>query len=105
MLLGRPLTMNPESAQDRRTMRRFDMRLLVDSARWELNMSFSPKRKMPVLGACIFTWTARSNRNTVEVTMTFPPHITLTDPVRVRFVARVVRSSLRFRLHALELPH
>ena len=27
MLLGRPLTMNPESAQDRRTMRRFDMRL------------------------------------------------------------------------------
>jgi hypothetical protein len=27
----------------------------------------------------------------IEVTMTFPPHITLTDPVRVRFVARVVR--------------
>ena len=27
MLSGRPLTMNPESAQDRRTMRRFDMRL------------------------------------------------------------------------------
>ena len=27
----------------------------------------------------------------VEVTMTFPPHVTLTDPVRVRFTARVVR--------------
>jgi len=27
----------------------------------------------------------------IEVTMTFPPHVTLTDPVRVRFVARVVR--------------
>jgi hypothetical protein len=25
--------------------------------------------------------------------MTFPPHITLTDPVRVRFIARVVRVS------------
>jgi hypothetical protein len=25
------------------------------------------------------------------VTMTFPPHVTLTDSVRVRFVARVVR--------------
>jgi len=27
----------------------------------------------------------------VEVTMAFPPHVTLTDPVRVRFLARVVR--------------
>jgi len=28
----------------------------------------------------------------VEVTMSFPPHVTLADPVRVRFVARVVRT-------------
>jgi hypothetical protein len=27
-----------------------------------------------------------------EVTLTFPPHITLTDAVRVRFTARVIRS-------------
>jgi len=27
----------------------------------------------------------------LEVTMTFPPQVTLTDPVRVRFLARVVR--------------
>ena len=27
----------------------------------------------------------------IEVTMTFPPHVTLTDAVRVRFSARVVR--------------
>jgi len=27
-----------------------------------------------------------------EVTLTFPPHITLTDAVRVRFRARVIRS-------------
>jgi hypothetical protein len=26
-----------------------------------------------------------------EVTLTFPPHITLTDAVRVRFIARVIR--------------
>jgi hypothetical protein len=26
-----------------------------------------------------------------EVTLTFPPHITLTDAVRVRFTARVIR--------------
>ncbi len=27
-----------------------------------------------------------------EVTLTFPPHITLTDAVRVRFTARIIRS-------------
>jgi hypothetical protein len=27
----------------------------------------------------------------IEVTLTFPPHVTLTDAVRVRFMARVVR--------------
>jgi hypothetical protein len=27
----------------------------------------------------------------IEVTMTFPPHVTLTDAVRVRFTARVIR--------------
>ena len=27
----------------------------------------------------------------LEVTLTFPPHVTLTDAVRVRFTARVIR--------------
>jgi hypothetical protein len=27
----------------------------------------------------------------VEVTLTFPPHVTLTDAIRVRFAARVIR--------------
>lgn len=27
----------------------------------------------------------------LEITLTFPPHITLTDAVRVRFLARVIR--------------
>ena len=34
-------------------------------------------------------WIAEGAR--VEVTMAFPPQVTLTDPVRVRFLARVVR--------------
>ena len=28
----------------------------------------------------------------LEVTLTFPPHVTLTDSVRVRFTARVIRT-------------
>jgi hypothetical protein len=34
-------------------------------------------------------WMAEGAR--VEVTMAFPPQVTLTDPVQVRFLARVVR--------------
>jgi len=34
-------------------------------------------------------WMTEGSR--VEVTMAFPPQVTLTDPVRVRFLARVVR--------------
>src|ERR1039457_3706015 len=30
----------------------------------------------------------------LEVTLTFPPHVTLTDAVRVRFTARVIRVEL-----------
>jgi hypothetical protein len=28
------------------------------------------------------------------VTLTFPPHVTLTEPLRVRFTARVVRAEV-----------
>jgi hypothetical protein len=32
-----------------------------------------------------------SEGSRIEVTLTFPPHMTLTDSLRVRFAARVVR--------------
>ena len=41
----------------------------------------------------------------IEVTMTFPPHVTLTEPVRVRFTARVVRvENLASLFRALAWP-
>ena len=40
----------------------------------------------------------------IEVTMTFPPHVTLTEPVRVRFTARVVRVGTRTPLRASVWP-
>src|SRR6202034_390415 len=78
-------------SRDRRAMRRFDMRLPAvvrlpgaDALPTE-NQNVSTRgvffyldRPVPVVTAC-------------EVALTFPPHITLTDAVRVRFTARVIR--------------
>jgi hypothetical protein len=79
-------------------MRRFDMRL---PAMVEFAETGSPEVLEPeiltetqnVSARGIFFYVDRPiNQGTrIAVTMTFPPHITLTDPVRVRFTARVVR--------------
>ena len=92
MLLGRPLTMNPESAQDRRTMRRFDMRLPASIRLGGVEHEFfTETQNVSARGVYFYMDRPIETGTRVEVTMTFPPHITLTDPVRVRFVARVVR--------------
>jgi len=92
MLLGRPLTMNPESAQDRRTMRRFDMRLPAAIRLGGVEHEFfTETQNVSARGVYFYMDREIAIGTRVEVTMTFPPHIMLTDPVRVRFVARVVR--------------
>lgn len=92
MLLGRPLTMNPETAQDRRTMRRFDMRLPAAVRLGGVESEFfTETQNVSARGVFFYLDRSIETGERVEVTMTFPPHITLTDPVRVRFVARVVR--------------
>jgi hypothetical protein len=88
----------PESSPERRTMRRFDMRL---PAMVKFAEAGSPEIPEPeilietqnVSARGIFFYMDRSiiQGTRIAVTMTFPPHITLTDPVRVRFKARVVR--------------
>jgi hypothetical protein len=94
----------PESTQswsERRTMRRFDMRLpaMVKFAQAGSDATAEiPEREIltetqNVSARGIFFYVDRpiTQGTRVAVTMTFPPHITMTDPVRVRFVARVVR--------------
>jgi hypothetical protein len=66
MLSEHKLGMQSES-QERRTMRRFDMRL-------------------PAVVRL-----SQDQDNEFHTETTFPPHITLTDAVRVRFTARVIR--------------
>ena len=77
--------------QERRAMRRFDMHLAA-SVRIPGAGEFATETQN-VSARGVFFYLDRSlvEGSRVEVTMTFPPHITLTDPVRVRFVARVIR--------------
>jgi hypothetical protein len=82
-----------EDSTDRRSMRRFDMRLPAairfnDASRGEF---FTETQNVSARGVFFYLDREVVPGSRIEVTLTFPPHITLTDAVRVRFAARVIR--------------
>ncbi|MFZ0299129.1 MAG: PilZ domain-containing protein [Candidatus Sulfotelmatobacter sp.] len=86
--------MQPDS-QERRMMRRFDMRLpavvrLVQEND-QGNEFQTETQNVSARGVFFYLDRAVAAGTRCEVTLTFPPHITLTDAVRVRFSARVIR--------------
>ena len=75
-------------------MRRFDMRLpaavrLEDASIDEL---LTETQNVSARGVFLYLDRALAEGSRIHVTLTFPPHVTLTDPVRVRFTARVLRT-------------
>jgi hypothetical protein len=74
-------------------MRRFDMRLPASIRMGERGPDEVLTETQNVSARGVFFYLDRTvpEGTRIEVTMTFPPHVTLTDPVRVRFTARVVR--------------
>jgi hypothetical protein len=91
MLSEKTLQMQPDT-QERRTMRRFDMRLPA-VVRLDQNNEFQTEtQNVSARGVFFYLDRPVPAGTTCEVTLTFPPHITLTDAVRVRFTARVIRS-------------
>jgi hypothetical protein len=84
---------SPRSADDRRNMRRFDMRLpasvkLAGVASDEL---LTETQNVSARGVFFYLDRPLPEGARIEVTLTFPPHVTLTEAVRVRFTAHVVR--------------
>lgn len=72
-------------------MRRFDMRLPA-VVRLEGTDEFQTEtQNVSARGVFFYLNRAIAAGTKLEVTLTFPPHITLTDAVRVRFTARVIR--------------
>jgi hypothetical protein len=84
--------MQPDS-QERRMMRRFDMRLpaVVRLDKDQNNEFQTETQNVSARGVFFYLDRAVEAGTRCEVTLTFPPHITLTDAVRVRFTARVIR--------------
>jgi hypothetical protein len=79
------------SSQERRMMRRFDMRLPA-TVRLEGAVEFHTEtQNVSARGVFFYLDRAVSAGTKLDVTLTFPPHVTLTDAVRVRFRARVIR--------------
>lgn len=74
-------------------MRRFDMRLpaSVRIAGNGLCDLLTETQNVSARGVFFYLDRPLGEGARIEVTMTFPPHVTLTEPVRVRFTARVVR--------------
>ncbi len=74
-------------------MRRFDMRLeaAVRVAGNGLHDLLTETQNVSARGVFFYLDRPLAEGSRIEVTMTFPPHVTLTEPVRVRFTARVVR--------------
>ena len=74
-------------------MRRFDMRLPA-SIRFvggEASEFFTETQNVSARGVFFYLDRLVDPGTRIDVTLTFPPHVTLTDPVRVRFAARVIR--------------
>jgi hypothetical protein len=86
----RVLAMEPNS-QERRMMRRFDMRLPAIVRLESTHEVQTETQNVSARGVFFYLDRAVKTGTKLEVTLTFPPHITLTDAVRVRFSARVIR--------------
>ena len=82
-----------QTAQERRLMRRFDMHLpaAIKLAGVAEEPIATETQNVSARGIFFYLDHALTQGTQIEVTMTFPPHITMTDPVRVRFRARIIR--------------
>src|ERR1700746_992553 len=79
------------NVQERRAMRRFEMRLPA-IVRLEGAGEFQTEtQNVSARGVFFYIDQPLSAGTKLEITLTFPPHVTLTDAVRVRFFARVIR--------------
>src|SRR5580704_14898 len=83
-----------ESPADRRAMRRFDMRLpaIVKVEDAGVDELLTETQNVSARGVFLYLDRPLAEGSRIHVTLTLPPHVTLTHPVRVRFTARVVRA-------------
>jgi PilZ domain len=77
--------------EERRSMRRFDMRLPAIVRVEGAAEVHTETQNVSARGVFFYLDRTVPAGTKLDVTLTFPPHITLTNAVRVRFSARVIR--------------
>jgi hypothetical protein len=79
---------------EKRAMRRFDMRLpaTVRIPDKDVPEFLTETRNVSARGVFFYMDRRLESGTQIEVTMTFPPHITFTESLRVRFTAQVIRT-------------
>ena len=82
-----------DALPERRAMRRFDMRLpaMVKVADESIDELLTETQNVSARGVFLYLDRTLAAGSRIHVALTFPPHVTLTEPLRVRFRARVVR--------------
>ena len=83
----------PATGQERRAMRRFEIRLpaLIKVTGNGFQELLTETQNVSARGVFFYVDRPVAPGSKVEITLTLPSHITLTDAVRVRFTARVLR--------------
>jgi PilZ domain len=83
----------PASGQERRAMRRFEIRLpaLVKLTGNGFQELLTETQNVSARGVFFYIDRPVAPGSKVEITLTLPSHITLTEAVRVRFTARILR--------------
>ena len=78
---------------ERRAMRRFDMRLpaTIQFADGVMEDFATETQNVSARGVYFYLDQPIAPDSQIHVILTFPPHVTLTDAVRVRFTARIIR--------------
>jgi hypothetical protein len=81
------------SVEEKRAMRRFDLRLpaLVKLTGGGFQELLTETQNVSARGVFFYLDRPVAQGSKVEVTLTLPSHVTLTEAVRVRFTARVIR--------------
>jgi hypothetical protein len=92
MLFEREVSV-PPSGHERRTMRRFDIRLpaLVKLAGKGFQELLTETQNVSARGVFFHVDRPVACGLTLEITLTLPSHITLAEAVRVRFTGRIIR--------------
>jgi hypothetical protein len=93
MLVGQEIPAT-DTVGERRRMRRFDMRLpaVVTLADSPIDGLLTETQNVSARGVFFYLDRSLAEHSRIQITLTFPPHVTLTDSVRVRFTARVIRA-------------